>query len=78
LDAGGSSDPDGNKLAFHWELYPEAGTYRGAHRWTGADSAKATLVFRGNAAGEAHVVLTLSDNGTPSLVSYRRAIIQIR
>src|SRR5439155_13827122 len=27
LTAAGSSDPDGDRLSFHWFVYPEAGTY---------------------------------------------------
>jgi hypothetical protein len=42
----------------------------------GADTAVATLTP--NSAGIAHVILAVSDNGTPSLTSYRRVILTIQ
>ena len=78
LDATGSKDPDGDQLEFKWELYPEAGNYRGPAKLGGATSKTATLRIPRDARGEEiHVILTLSDNGEPSLVAYRRAVIQV-
>jgi hypothetical protein len=42
----------------------------------GADTAVATLTP--NSAGIAHVILAVTDNGTPSLTSYRRVILTIQ
>ena len=78
LSAEGSSDPDGNAVTFKWEPYPEAGTYRGRIKTTGADTKNAIVVFEENLAGDAHVILTLIDNGSPPLTTYRRAIIRIQ
>jgi hypothetical protein len=41
-----------------------------------ADSSKATVVP--NIAGVAHVILVVEDDGSPSLTSYRRVILEIR
>ena len=41
-----------------------------------ADTARATVVPK--AAGIAHVILAVEDDGTPSLTSYRRIIIEIK
>lgn len=41
----------------------------------GADGMRATITSR--AAGIAHVILEVTDNGTPSLTSYRRVILRI-
>ena len=93
LDAGGSSDPDGQPLAFHWFHYPEAGGADGnlaAITLTGAETARVTV--RADAAcrppwlplvpcrgsGTAHIILAVTDNGSPRLTSYRRVILRVR
>src|SRR3989442_12586764 len=43
LDAGATSDPDGQRLRFEWFHYPEPGTYRGQVQIEGAGSAVATV-----------------------------------
>ena len=93
LDAGESSDPDGQKLEFHWFHYPEAGSADGnlaAVTLTGADTARVSVeadaVCRpkwlplipctGN--GVAHIILAVTDEGTPRLTSYRLVILRVR
>jgi len=92
LDASGSHDPDGNKLRFVWSQYPEAGSADGnlaSLTITGADSAKAmvtpTAACRPKwlpipthcATGTAHVILAVTDDGSPALTSYRRLILTV-
>lgn len=62
VDAAGSKDPDGGKLSYRWFLYPEAG------------SASSTPVAVNDVQGRrgednltAPAVLTLSENGKPSV-----------
>ncbi|HAX41068.1 MAG TPA: DUF1593 domain-containing protein [Bryobacteraceae bacterium] len=81
LSALGSTDPDGNRLTYRWFVYPEAGTLREAAsaRVEKHDSAEAQLhlpakVQRG---GTVHVILEVTDSGTPRLTSYRRLIVQV-
>lgn len=81
LSALGSTDPDGNRLTYRWFVYPEAGTLREAAsaRVEKHDSAEAQLhlpakVQRG---GTVHVILEVTDSGTPRLRSYRRLIVQV-
>jgi hypothetical protein len=93
LDAGQSSDPDGQPIHFHWFHYAEAGLADGnlaALTLTGADSAKVSI--RVDAAcrqfwlpmipcrgdGVAHVILAVTDEGIPQLTSYRRVILHVR
>ncbi len=93
LDAGQSSDPDGQSLRFHWFHYGEAGLVDGnlaALTLTGADSP--TVKVRADAAcrplwlplipcngdGVAHVILAVTDDGSPQLTSYRRVILHVR
>ena len=78
LSALGSSDPDGDKLAYRWFIYPEAGTLREPARLENAGSVQARLLlppsFNG---GFLHVILGGADSGSPKLFSYRRVIVQV-
>ena len=94
LDAGGSRDPDGHKLSYRWFHYPEAGFVLGvelaAVTVAGADAPKATVTAtaaarpqwlgggRPGATGVAHVILAVTDDGSPPLTSYRRVILTVR
>jgi hypothetical protein len=76
LTAAGSSDPDGQKLAYQWFVYPEAGTYRGEVPIIDPDSPEARIQVPADAAGKTiHVILTARDQGVPPLARYRRIVI---
>jgi hypothetical protein len=92
LDGGASSDPDGQKLDFHWFHYAEAGSADGnlaALTLTDADTARAVVkagavcqprwlpLMPCTGSGDAHVILAVTDEGTPRLTSYRRVILHI-
>jgi Protein of unknown function (DUF1593) len=79
LDASGTLDPDGNKLSFSWYVYPESGTYLGGVTIRDPSSPRATVDVPGDASGKSiHVVLEVTDDGTPALTRYRRAVINVR
>ncbi|WP_321472579.1 DUF1593 domain-containing protein [uncultured Paludibaculum sp.] len=93
LDAGGSKDPDGQTLHFTWFHYAEAGgtgTNLAAVTIAGADTAKATVTAtaacrpqwlggaRCRGTGVAHLILAVTDEGSPKLTSYRRVILTVR
>ncbi|HVK13476.1 MAG TPA: nucleoside hydrolase-like domain-containing protein [Gemmataceae bacterium] len=76
LDATGSSEPDGDRLSYRWFVYPEPGSYRGEATVRDAGAAKATLDVPADAAGKTiHVVLQVTDAGTPPLTRYRRVVV---
>ncbi len=85
LNAEESMDPDGDELSFQWFYYPEAGSFRISSGRTGnpleisdADKAKAFFtVPRSQRIGSMHIILAVTDNGTPALTRYKRIIIHV-
>jgi len=78
LDAAGSSDPDGDDLSYRWWRYEDADSYAGGVRIEGASSEAVTVHVPEDAGGsEIHVILEVTDDGTPPLTSYRRAVIGV-
>jgi hypothetical protein len=79
LDAGGSNDPEGDRLSYNWFVYPEAGTYAQPVRIDDATVAAATVHIPTDAAGrEIHAVVAATDSGMPPLTRYRRVILTPR
>ena len=78
FDACESHDPDGDTLFFHWWQYREAGTYRHPVRISDCYSPLVAVPISEDAAGsELHIILEVTDNGTPRLTSYRRVIVSV-
>jgi len=86
LSARGSTDPDGNALSYRWSYYPEAGTLLVATGRSGApvpiehdDASEASFTVPKNFfhAGTMHIILAVTDNGTPALTRYRRVIVNV-
>lgn len=93
LDASASSDPDaGQSLRFHWFHYAEAGLADGnlaTVTLTGAETSRVSvhvdsachplwlplIPCRGD--GVAHIILAVTDSGSPALTSYRRIILHV-
>ena len=93
LDASASHDPDGQSLHYHWFHYAEAGVADGNLAdvtIADADTAKAVVTptdvcrakwlplgppCSGN--GVAHIILAVTDDGSPRLTSYRRIILSV-
>jgi hypothetical protein len=93
LDANGSSDPDGQRLGFRWFHYAEAGFVPGeslARVTLTVTNAPVTTVTVTEACrpawhaskgpcprSTAHLILEVTDTGTPALTSYRRVILNV-
>jgi hypothetical protein len=79
LSAAGSSDPDGDRLSFHWFVYPEAGTYARDVPLSDATAETTALTVPADASEKTiHVVLEVTDGGEPALTRYRRVVIRVR
>lgn len=89
LNAVGTTDPDGDLLSYEWFCYEEAGT-RGMsnartgikHDIIGFDQAKAAIVVKSSrvmppGTGTMHIILAVTDHGTPRLTRYKRIIIDV-
>ncbi len=79
LSAEGTTDPDGDKLTYRWWQYKEAGTYFGDIDIQNADGPNATFISPKDA-GEGimiHIILEVTDDGTPQLTRYKRFVIEM-
>lgn len=78
LNAMGSWDPDGDKLSYRWWVYREAGSHDGDVAIRDATKANATLTVPNARPGtQIHVILSVADDGQPSLKRYQRAILTV-
>lgn len=93
LDATGTSDPDGQAITYKWFVYPEAGltgTPSADVAISGEAGRVAKLELKSpcrapwlpgvipcRGPGVAHVILEVTDSGSPPLTSYRRVIVKV-
>lgn len=79
LSAEGTSDPDGHRLTYRWFAYPEAGTLDAPVQIVTQSPGSATVFLpEVKRAGTAHIILQVTDGGTPGLTAYRRAILTVK
>lgn len=76
LDASVSWDPDGDRLGFDWFGYPDLGPARGRVVVWESGTPRPTVMV--DAPGTHHLVLAVTDRGTPPLTRYRRLLLRAR
>jgi hypothetical protein len=74
-----ATDPDGNELTVRWQQYKDAGTYSGAVTFSNTKSLVSSIQVPDDAKpGQTiHLLLQVTDNGTPALTSFQRVIVTI-
>ena len=89
LSAEGSTDPDSDALSYQWFCYAEAGTLGISSARSGqpleirdSDLAKAWFIVPTSrvmppGTGTLHIILAVTDHGTPRLTRYQRVIVNV-
>ena len=76
LNASKTFDPDGNKLMYKWIFYKEPSSYKGKLQMNTSVKDVCKIVIPEDAYGKSiHIILEVTDDGTPALTSYRRIVI---
>lgn len=80
MDASGSTDPDNDKLNFHWWVYAEAGTFTEEIELTQTNGSNTTVIIPDNARGKSiHLILEVKDNNEiASMYDYRRIVFSVQ
>lgn len=90
LSAEGSTDPDGDALSYQWFYYGEPGTLALSNSRTGQplevhdfDQARAWFIVPAKlpmppGRGTMHIILAVTDHGTPRLTRYQRIIVDVQ
>lgn len=80
LSVAGSTDPDGDRLAFNWWQYKDPGTYKGEAEIRDADRATAYVHIPADAkpGDTLHFIAEVTDSGKPPLTRYARVIVSVR
>lgn len=74
-----ATDPDGNKLTYKWWEYADADSAAATVTIAHSDSLdKASFVVPNEPGKQIHLILEVTDNGTPPLVGYQRVICNIK
>ena len=78
IDAGSSTDPDGDGLDFSWGVYPIDPDVAGQVIIEGRDTPRTRVVFPRMLAGKTiPILLAVSDRGRPRLTRYGRVLIGV-
>lgn len=80
LSAAGTTDPDGDSMSYLWFVYKEAGMYKGPLHFPIAAGNMYEVPFVAptvESEQTIHMILKVTDKGTPALTSYKRVIITV-
>ena len=75
---GNGSDPDGDNLSYKWWHYKEPGSYSGNISISNSQNKNASFIAPSVSSSKTiHIILEVSDNGSPSLKAYQRLIVTV-
>jgi hypothetical protein len=78
LGARCTTDPDGDSLSYLWFQYPEAGTCKGTFRFSAENTIGVAVTAPTVEQPETgHIILKVTDKGSPPLSRYKRIIVTI-
>ncbi len=77
LDAGETTDPDGDELTFRWWRYADADSHDGPVEIRHAEQPVASLALPSDIRSGAtvHMICEVVDDGSPPLTAYRRVVV---
>ncbi len=79
LSAKGSSDPDGDTLTYNWVYYNEAGSYTQNIAISNPSSSNASFIVPQTSSDVTiHIILSITDNGSPTLTRYKRIVYRVQ
>lgn len=73
-----STDPDGDKLTYEWIYYREASSFDGDLNLINENGKLKCVIPKEAKDKVIHFILRVTDDGTPSLTSYRRVILSCK
>ncbi|MBI1782055.1 MAG: hypothetical protein HYR66_11905, partial [Sphingobacteriales bacterium] len=80
LSAAGTTDPDGDSMSYLWFQYKEAGTYNGNISFRPYSPNLYEIPFTApvvESVQTIHLILKVTDKGTPALTRYKRVIVTV-
>jgi hypothetical protein len=77
LSAKGTTDPDGDVLTYRWWQYEEADSAESQVAINDADTQQANFVVPNESGKQVHIILEVTDDGTPALSRYQRVVCDI-
>ena len=71
-----ATDPDGDDLYYHWWRYGEVDTYPGQFLLVqDGPRARLTVPYDMQAGQTIHLIVSVTDGGTPALTRYERVVL---
>lgn len=80
LNAKGTTDPDGDKLTYHWWQYVDPSSFKGNIEITDSDKQSVSFIVPKDAKwGQTiHIICEVKDSGTPQLTRYQRVVVEVK
>ena len=78
FDASASEDADGDSLSYRWFVYDNPSSYNGTVGVEGSQLSRCKVAVPADASGKTvHLILVVTDSGTPRLTAYKRIVLYV-